>query len=139
MLMKYDGLLISVEPDYNERIKNGEAIEDLYCEVYDEDDTELNNQLGDFNMTIGFEFDKETKEDIETAIKKMVDSDWSSYQLEKKTMECDHINELLENAVEYIKESFGEDEALNVLKDSIGMTEEEIEAMQNHDEGMKMQ
>ena len=68
-------------------------------------DTEFKHKLGDFNMMQGFEYKEATVEAIESGIKRMIETDWSSYQLEIKTLELDRMKELLGNAVEYIKES----------------------------------
>ena len=104
-MIKFDGLVIKVEPDYKDRIEKGIEIDELWCEVYQESDTEFKHKLGDFNMTQGFEYDEESVESIEKGIKKMVESDWASYQLEIKTLELDRTKQILGNAVEYIKES----------------------------------
>ena len=94
-MIKFDGLVIKVEPDYKDRIEKGIEIDELWCEVYQETDTEFKHPLGDFNMMQGFEYKEATVEDIESGIKKMVETDWSSYQLEIKTLELGRMKELL--------------------------------------------
>jgi len=141
-VIKFDGLVIKVEPDYIDRIEKGIEIDELWCEVYQESDTEFKHKLGDFNMMQGFEYKEATVESIESGIKRMVESDWSSYQLEIKTLELDRMKELLGNAVEYIKESVNSEDLDTALKVCIGMTDEEIKSLESlsevQEEGMSL-
>lgn len=141
-MIKFDGLVIKVEPDYKERIEKGIEIDELWCEVYQETDTEFKHPLGDFNMMQGFEYDDESVESIEKGIKQMVETDWSSYQLEIKTLELDRMKELLGNAVEYIKESVNSEDIDTALKICIGMTDDEIKSLESlsevQEEGMNL-
>lgn len=141
-MIKFDGLVIKVEPDYKERIEKGIEIDELWCEVYQESDTEFKHKLGDFNMMQGFEYKEATVEAIESGIKRMVETDWSSYQLEIKTLELDRMKELLGNAVEYIKESVNSEDIDATLKICIGMTDDEIKSLESlsevQEEGMNL-
>ena len=142
-MIKFDGLVIKVEPDYKDRIEKGIEIDELWCEVYQESDTEFKHKLGDFNMMQNFEYDDESVESIEKGIKQMVESDWSSYQLEIKLLELDRMKQILGNAVEYIKESVNSEDLNHVLKICIGMTDEEInslneEVTEEQNEGMNL-
>jgi len=141
-VIKFDGLVIKVEPDYKERIEKGIEIDELWCEVYQESDTEFKHKLGDFNMMQGFEYKEATVEAIESGIKRMVETDWSSYQLEIKTLELDRMKELLGNAVEYIKESVNSEDIDTALKICIGMTDDEIKSLESlsevQEEGMNL-
>lgn len=141
-MIKFDGLVIKVEPDYKERIEKGIEIDELWCEVYQESDTEFKHKLGDFNMMQGFEYKEATVEAIESGIKRMVETDWSSYQLEIKTLELDRMKELLGNAVEYIKESVNSEDIDTTLKICIGMTDDEIKSLESlsevQEEGMDL-
>ena len=141
-MIKFDGLVIKVEPDYKERIEKGIEIDELWCEVYQESDTEFKHKLGDFNMMQGFEYKEATVEAIESGIKRMVETDWSSYQLEIKTLELDRMKELLGNAVEYIKESVNSEDIDTTLKICIGMTDDEIKSIESlsevQEEGMNL-
>ena len=128
-MIKFDGLVIKVEPDYKDRIEKGIEIDELWCEVYQESDTEFKHKLGDFNMMQNFEYDDESVEAIEKGIKQMVERDWSSYQLEIKILELDRMKQILGNAVEYIKESVNSEDLNNVLKICIGMTDDEINSL----------
>ena len=128
-MVKFDGLVIKVEPDYKERIEKGIEIDELWCEVYQESDTEFKHKLGDFNMMQNFEYDDESVESIEKGIKQMVERDWSSYQLEIKILELDRMKQILGNAVEYIKESVNSEDLNHVLKICIGMTDDEINSL----------
>ena len=128
-MIKFDGLVIKVEPDYKDRIEKGIEIDELWCEVYQESDTEFKYKLGDFNMMQNFEYDDESVESIEKGIKQMVESDWSSYQLEIKILELDRMKQILGNAVEYIKESVNSEDLNHVLKICIGMTDDEINSL----------
>ena len=128
-MIKFDGLVIKVEPDYKDRIEKGIEIDELWCEVYQESDTEFKHKLGDFNMMQNFEYDDESVESIEKGIKQMVESDWSSYQLEIKILELDRMRQILGNAVEYIKESVNSEDLNHVLKICIGMTDDEINSL----------
>ena len=128
-MIKFDGLVIVIEPDYKDRIEKGIEFDDLDCKVYDENDTEFKHKLGDFNMMQNFEYDDESVESIEKGIKQMVESDWSSYQLEIKILELDRMKQILGNAVEYIKESVNSEDLNHVLKICIGMTDDEINSL----------
>ena len=128
-MIKFDGLVIKIEPDYKDRIEKGIEIDELWCEVYQESDTEFKTKLGDFNMMRGFEFDDESVEAIAKSVKQMVEKDWSSYQLEIKTLEYNRIKEIFANAVEYIKETVNSEDINHVLKICIGMTNDEIELL----------
>ena len=128
-MIKFDGLVIKVEPDYKDRIEKGIEIDELWCEVYQESDTEFKHKLGDFNMMQNFEYDDESIESIEKGIKQMVESDWSSYQLEIKILELDRMKQILGNAVEYIKESVNFEDLNHVLKICIGITDDEINSL----------
>ena len=128
-MIKFDGLVIKVEPDYKDRIERGIEIDELWCEVYQESDTEFKHKLGDFNMMQNFEYDDESVESIEKGIKQMVERDWSSYQLEIKILELDRMKQILGNAVEYIKESVNSEDLNHVLKICIGMTDDEINSL----------
>ena len=128
-MIKFDGLVIKVEPDYKDRIEKGIEIDELWCEVYQESDTEFKHKLGDFNMMQNFEYDDESVESIEKGIKQMVESDRSSYQLEIKILELDRMKQILGNAVEYIKESVNSEDLNHVLKICIGMTDDEINSL----------
>ena len=128
-MIKFDGLVIKVEPDYKDRIEKGIEIDELWCEVYQESDTEFKHKLGDFNMMQNFEYDDESVESIEKGIKQMVERDWSSYQLEIKILEIDRIKQILGNAVEYIKESVNSEDLNHVLKICVGMTDDEINSL----------
>ena len=141
-MIKFEGLVIKVEPDYKYRIEKGIEIDELWCEVYQESDTQFKHKLGDFNMTQGFEYDEESVESIEKGIKKMIENDWSSYQLEIKTLELERTRELLGNAVEYIKESVNSEDLDTALKICIGMTDDEIKSLESssevQEEGMNL-
>lgn len=128
-MIKFDGLVIVIEPDYKDRIEKGIEIDELWCEVYQESDTEFKHKLGDFNMMQNFEYDDESVKSIEKGIKQMVESDWSSYQLEIKILELDRMKQILGNAVEYIKESVNSEDLNHVLKICIGMTDDEINSL----------
>ena len=128
-MIKFDGLVIKVEPDYKDRIEKGIEIDELWCEVYQESDTEFKHKLGDFNMMQNFEYGDESVESIEKGIKQMVERDWSSYQLEIKILELDRMKQILGNAVEYIKESVNSEDLNHVLKICIGMTDDEINSL----------
>ena len=128
-MIKFDGLVIKVEPDYKDRIEKGIEIDELWCEVYQESDTEFKHKLGDFNMMQNFEYDDESVESIEKGIKQMVERDWSSYQLEIKILEIDRMKQILGNAVEYIKESVNSEDLNHVLKICVGMTDDEINSL----------
>lgn len=125
-MIKFDGLVIKVEPDYKDRIEKGIEIDELWCEVYDERDTEFKHKLGDFNMTQGFEYDEESVESIEKGIKKMVESDWSSYQLEILQPVYERKTEILDKALDYFSEIQKGGELYITLSHQLGMTNEEI-------------
>lgn len=127
-MMKYDGLVIVIEPDYKDRIEKGIEIEELNCNVYDESDKELKHSLLDFNLMRGHDFEDETLEDIEKAVRRTVSMDWATIQLERADMKLERTKELFQNAVVYIKEVTDPNEYEKVFKDVIGMIDDEIES-----------
>ena len=125
-MMKYDGYIIKTEPDYKSVINSGKEIDEIFCEVYDEYDTEFKNCLGDFNMQRGFEFQDNTVIDIEKGIKKLVDSDWAYYQFEKKEAVFKRTEELFYRLLNHMKITMGDGDAELMLQKEIGMTESEV-------------
>lgn len=125
-MMKYDGYIIKTKPDYKSAISSGKEIDEIFCEVYDENDTEFKNCLGDFNMQKGFEFQDSTVIDIEKSIEKLVDSDWAYYQLEKKEAGFKRMEELFYRLINHIKITMGDGDAKLMLQKEIGMTETEV-------------
>ena len=125
--MKFDGLVIVVEPDYKDRFKREIEIDELTCYAYDENDTELKNILLCFTLLPDKEFDVETVEDIEMEIRRCVDTEWTTIQLKRASIELERTKELFRNAVIYIKEVTDPKGYKKVFKDVIGMIDEEIE------------
>ena len=126
-MMKYDGYIIKIKPDYKSAIRRGKAIDEISCEVYDENDKEFEHCLGDFNMMIGFEFQDSTVKDIESGIKKMIDNDWAYYQLEKKEAGFKRTEELFYRLINHMRVTLGDDETKSILQKEIDMTEAEIQ------------
>lgn len=126
-MMKYDGYIIKTKPDYKSAIRRGKAVDEISCEVYDENDKEFEHCLGDFNMMIGFEFQNSTVKDIESGIKKMIDADWAYYQLEKKEAGFKRTEELFYRLINHMRVTLGDDETKSILQKEIDMTEAEIQ------------
>ena len=76
----------------------------------------------------GNDFDDEAVEDVETAIKRVVETEWATIQLERANLKLERTKELFQNAVTYIKEVTDPQEYEKVFKDVLGMIDEEIEA-----------
>ncbi len=125
-MMRYDGYVIKTTPDYKSAIRCGKKIDEIFCEVYDENDKEFEHCLGDFNMMIGFEFQDSTVKDIESGIKKMVDSDYSYYQLEKKEVSFKRTEQLFYRLINHMRVTLGETDAESALQKEIGMTGTEV-------------
>ena len=70
----------------------------------------------------------ETVEDVEMAIKRVVDSEWATIQLERANLKLERTKDLFRNAVVYIKEVTDPQEYEKVFKDVIGMIDEEIDS-----------
>ncbi len=155
--MKYNGYLIVTEPEYNELIAKGEDVGDLWCGVYDENDTEKKYMLGDFNIvksTIyndclnGRDADKSLaisiKDEIESTIMSIVQEDSPSYELAKCMNEIARMKGVLENVIAYMGESFdSQEEFVTVLKETVGIADEELEhycgiTQDEMEEGLKM-
>lgn len=125
-MMKYDGYIIKTKPDYKSAISRGKEVDEIFCEVYDENDKEFEHCLGDFNMMIGFEFQNSTVNDIEHGIEKSIDDDWAYYQLEKKEVGFKRTEELFYRLIDHMKITLGDNDAELVLQKEIGMTEAEV-------------
>lgn len=142
-MFKYNGYVIVTEPDYKAETAQGKVVDDLWCQVYDEKDTDQKQMLGDFNLVRGASYNKSSTEAIEKAIMEVVEEDQAAFELVRKTNELDRLKVLFTNAAEYITESVGQNEAEKVLRESIGMTDEEMEdifgnTQDDIEEGMKM-
>ena len=142
-MIKFDGLVIVIEPDYKDRIEKGIEFDDLDCKVYDENDTEFKHCLLDFNMMPGHEYHDETVEDIEKGAIRIVETEWATVQVERANLALERSKELLGNAIEYIKESVNSEDLNHVLKICIGMTDDEInslneEVTEEQNEGMNL-
>lgn len=125
-MLKYSGFLIKTEPDYSKMIKQGEEMDTIWCTVYDENDTEMEHSLGEFNMMRCFEFMEETADSIEKGIYKCIDEDYSSFLLEKERLELQHTKELLYRAIHYMKATLGEEGLDKILQKELGMNKNEI-------------
>lgn len=125
-MIKFDGLVIVVEPDYKERILKGIEYEELNCNAYDENDTEFKNSLLEFTLMPGTDFEDETVEDVEMAIKRVVDSEWATIQLERANLKLERTSEILGHAFSYLSEIQKGEDLYRTLKNQLGMTDEEI-------------
>ena len=145
-MFKYNGYLIVTEPDYKEVIDKGGIVDGISGQVYDENDMEQKQTLGEFYLVIGSSFKESSVDAIERSIMEVVLEDQTAFELVKKTNELDRIKELFDNALEYIGETCGtQDELISALKDDLGMTDEELlyyncteQGQENAEEGMKM-
>ena len=125
-MIKFDGLVIVVEPDYKERIFKGIEFEELSCNAYDENDTEFKNSLLEFTLMPKDEGEYETVEDVEMAIKRVVDSEWATIQLERANLKLERTKELFQNAITYIKEVTNPQNYEKVFREALEMTDDEI-------------
>lgn len=126
-MMKFDGFVIVIEPDYKEMIAKSVEIDKLNCNVYDENDTEFKNSLFNFVLAARKNVNIETVEDVEMAIKEVVDREMTTIQLINANTKLERTKELFQNAVTYIKEVTDPQEYDKVFKDVIGMIDKEID------------
>ena len=82
-------------------------------------------------------------EDIEKGAIRIVEMEWATVQVERANLALERSKELLGNAIEYIKESVNSEDLNHVLKICIGMTDEEInslneEVTEEQNEGMNL-
>ena len=126
-MFRYDGYVIITKPDYEEAIKNGDEIAEIWCEVYAEADTEVKHCLNEFNMMPCFEYTENTVSEIENGIKNIIDNDSSYLELQIRSKKFERQSELFWRAVEYIKQSIGGSDIETTLSEVLGMTDEEIE------------
>lgn len=126
-MMKFNGFVIVIEPDYKEMIAKSVEIDKLNCNVYDENDTEFRNSLFNFVLAAKKSINIETVEDVEMAIKEVVDREMTTIQLINANNKLERTKELFQNAVTYIKEVTDPTEYEKVFKDVIGMIDNEFE------------
>lgn len=126
-MMKFNGFVIVIEPDYKEMIAKSVEIDKLNCNVYDENDTEFKNSLFNFILSARKNVNIETVEDVEMAIKEVVDREMTTIQLINANNKLERTKELFQNAVTYIKEVTDPTEYEKVFKDVIGMIDNEFE------------
>ena len=125
-MIKFDGLIIIVEPDYKERIEKGIELEELTCKAYDEKDTECKNSLLDFILIPRTDFDDETVEEVEKAIRRTAEREWATIQLERANMKLERIGKLFKNSLTYIKEVTDPQNYEKVFREALEMTDDEI-------------
>lgn len=125
-MIKFDGLIIIVEPNYKERIEKGIELEELTCKAYDEKDTECKNSLLDFILIPGTDFDDETVEEVEKAIRRTAEREWATIQLERANMKLERIGKLFKNSLTYIKEVTDPQNYEKVFREALEMTDDEI-------------
>jgi len=125
-MIKFDGLVIVVEPDYKERILKGIEFDELNCNAYDENDTEFKNSLLEFTLMPGKDDEYETVEDVEMAIKRVVETEWPTIQLERANLELKRTSEILGKAFGYLSEIQKGEDLYRTLKNQLGMTDKEI-------------
>ena len=125
-MIKFDGLKIVVEPDYKERIEKGIELEELTCYAYDENDIEQKNILLCFTIMPGTDFDDETVEEVEKAIRRTAERDWATIQLERANLKLERTKELFQNAITYIKEVTDPQNCEKVFREALEMTDDEI-------------
>lgn len=125
-MIKFDGLKIVVEPNYKERIEKGIELEELTCKAYDEKDTECKNSLLDFILIPGTDFDDETVEEVEKAIRRTAEREWATIQLERANMKLERIGKLFKNSLTYIKEVTDPQNYEKVFREALEMTDDEI-------------
>ena len=127
-MIKFDGLVIMVEPDYKDRAKKGINTEEFICDVYDGSDATLKKPLFSFRLRPGTDFVYETVEDVELAVRRTVGTYMATIHLQKANMKLERTKELFQNAVVYIKEVTDPQNYEKVFKDVLGMIDEEIDA-----------
>lgn len=125
-MIKFDGLIIIVEPNYKERIEKGIELEELTCKAYDEKDTECKNSLLDFILIPGTDFDDETVEEVEKAIRRTAEREWATIQLERANLKLERTKDILGKAFGYLSEIQKGEDLFKTLKNQLGMTEKEI-------------
>lgn len=125
-MIKFDGLKIVVEPDYKERIEKGIELEELTCYAYDENDIEQKNILLCFTIMPGTDFDDETVEEVEKAIRRTAERDWATIQLERANLKLERRKDILGKAFGYLSEIQKGEDLFKTLKNQLGMTEKEI-------------
>lgn len=125
-MIKFDGLIIIVEPNYKERIEKGIELEELTCYAYDENDIEQKNILLCFTIMPGTDFDDETVEEVEKAIRRTAERDWATIQLERANLKLERTKELFQNAITYIKEVTDPQNYEKVFREALEMTDDEI-------------
>lgn len=126
---EYGEYRIVVSPDYKKAIDAGDAPDQIYCMVYAKTDTDYKNNLGEFNMMDGFEYEDATVEAIEEGINKLMEESLSFYELQRREAEFNRADELLARSVSYIVELTGTDGLRETLIKKLDMTEEEADSM----------
>lgn len=126
---EYGEYRIIVTPDYKKAIDAGDAPDQVYCMVYAKTDTDCKNNLGEFNMMDGFEYEDATVAAIEEGIKKLMEESMSFYELQRREAEFNRADELLARSVSYIVELTGTDGLRETLIEKLNMTEEEADSM----------
>lgn len=143
--MIYKDYYIEVMPDYRKMIENKEEIEELFCAVYEKNDLNHENMLGEFNMMPCFEYRENTVESIEKGIKEMIDREAAYFELAVKQKKFERMETLFYRAMACLRETVGEDAVKETFAKLLGMEEQEIthvilelDAGQDQEEGMNL-
>ena len=125
-MIKFDGLVIEMDVDYKDRIEKGIGLGCLQGDVYDESDTKYENSLLGFTIVPGIDFENATVEDVEKAVRRAVEREWATIQLERANMKLERTSEILGHAFSYLSEIQKGEDLYRTLKNQLRMTDEEI-------------
>lgn len=125
-MIKFDGLAIEMDVDYKDRIEKGIGLGCLQGDVYDESDTKYENSLLGFTIVPGIDFENATVEDVEKAVRRAVEREWATIQLERANMKLERTSEILGHAFSYLSEIQKGEDLYRTLKNQLRMTDEEI-------------
>ena len=74
----------------------------------------------------GTDFDDETVEEVEKAIRRTAERDWATIQLERANLKLKRTKDILGKAFGYLSEIQKGEDLFKTLKNQLGMTEKEI-------------
>ena len=129
--MRYRGFIITSTPNtgierYDSKSSQDVICNGYYCQIYDGDDADYANQLGDFCLAEGFEIKDSSYSELERGIARYVDGQYDDLVEERQYHFAKRQEDLLGRLVCWLGENESGAELYNTLSEVIGMKDDEI-------------
>ncbi len=132
--MRYRGFIITSTPDsgikrYDTECSQYTTCNGYYCQIYDGNDDQYANQLGDFCLAEGYEIKDSSYSELASGIARYVDGQYDDLVEELQYHFAKRQSELIGRLVCWIGETESGEELYHTLSEVIGMKDDEIRAV----------